>query len=675
MNPRPDVPREPLGATLEEDGATFAVASQNAESVCVCLFDEAGRREVSRVPLTRRADGRFAGFVPGVVPGTRYGLRADGPYDPRAGHRFDPLKLLVDPYATAIDRPFAFRPELAAPRAAAVDTAPWVPKAIVATPAANPPARRPGKAPPRLVYEICVRAFSKRHPGIAEPLRGTLAALGEPAAIDHLLTLGVDTVELLPIAAAIDEAHLVQRELRNIWRYNPVIFMAPDPWLVPGGLAEMRATAARLRAAGIAVVFDVVFNHTGESDAFGPTLSLRGLDNALYYRHDAAGNFVDHSGCGNTLACDRPAVIRLILDALHHWAVAGGVDGFRFDLAPILGRDAAGFRSDAPLLAAIRSDPRLSSMILIAEPWDIGPGGHRLGAFGAPFHEWNDAFRDDLRRFWRGEPQTLGRLATRLAGSSDIFAHRRPSASLNFITAHDGFTLRDLVSYGHKHNEANGEGNRDGTDANQSWNNGVEGKTSDADIVANRLGDIRALLASLFASRGIPMLTAGDEFGRTQDGNNNAYAQDNATAWLDWVGLDKDLLAFAGRLAAFRRDHACLTRDRFLSGAAEGDAPPDVAWLRADGGTMTLADWEAPDARVLGMALFDAPSADRVLVWVNGSATPVTARAPAPGAGQRWRIGLASADAAALRGIDCTLPPRSVTFLEAEAGRLSEART
>lgn len=658
------LPAEPLGARLRDRGAEFSVLSENADRVWVCIFDERGERELSRHALARRSDALFAGFVPAVGAGTRYGLRADGPDDPRAGHRFDPEKLLVDPYATAIDRPFHFRHELTAPRSAAIDSARLVPKAILTPPEPAPGRQNPPKQP-LLIYEVGVRAFSVANPDIRPELRGTVAALADPATIAHLQRLGVDTVELLPVTAAIDEAHLVRRGLRNLWRYNPIVFMAADPWLAPGGIAEIREATSRLQQAGIAVLLDVVFNHTGESDADGPTLSLRGLDNALYYRHDEAGRLVDHSGCGNTLACDRPAVIRLILDSLRHWRTAAGVDGFRFDLAPVLGRDANGFRHDAPLLAAIRSDPAMAEAILIAEPWDIGPGGHRLGAFTG-FYEWNDAFRDDLRRFWRGDSGTIGRLATRLAGSSDFFGARRPSSSVNFIAAHDGFTLRDLTSFAIKHNEPNGEHNRDGTDANFSWNHGVEGDTADAGVVERRKADVRALIVSLLVARGTPMLTAGDEFGRTQSGNNNAYAQDNALAWLDWHRRDRDLFAFACKASAFRRAHPSLTRDAFLAGTG---SPPDVAWLRADGGAMSPTDWEADDARVLGMALYDLATDDRVLVWVNGGTETVRAWPPEPRASRRWLIGLSSAPAAALDGQTCSLPPRSVTALVEADGR------
>jgi glycogen operon protein len=484
-----------------------------------------------------------------------------------------------------------------------------------------------------------------RHLDVPVEARGTLAGLSHPAAIDHLVRLGVSHVELMPVAAWMDERHLPPLGLTNAWGYNPVCFMALDPRLAPAGTADLRQAVAALHEAGIAVLLDVVFNHTAESDALGTTVSLRGLDNAVYYRHAESdpGRLVNDTGCGNTLACDRAPVVRLVMDSLRHFVEAAGIDGFRFDLATALGRTASGFSAEAPLLAAIAQDPVLRGLRLIAEPWDVGPGGYRLGGFPAPWLEWNDRYRDDVRKFWRGDPGAVGALATRLAGSADIFApsRRSPSASVNFIATHDGFTLRDLVSYEHKHNAANGEDNRDGTDANFSWNNGCEGGAGDTDIDRARDRDLRALLATLLISRGTPMLTAGDEFGRTQGGNNNAYAQDNETTWLDWAHADRDRMDFVARLMRLRGRLAAWHTDRFLTGQPVDGLPfPDVMWLRADGGRMEIADWKDEDFLALLFCTRAAGVADieRVYVAVNRAENPCDVTLPAARQGFRWTL-------------------------------------
>ncbi len=616
--------------------------SGSAERVWLCLFD--GMRE-TRLPLARDAAAIWSATVPGAGPGTRYGFRADGPFAPERGHRFDPSKLLVDPHALALDRPFAWNPRLAAPRDAAIDTSPLMPKAIVTRPPATtgpqPPVFRPGG----LIYEVPVRPFTLLHPDVPADLRGTVAALAHPAILDHLTHLGVDAVELMPIAAWIDERHLAPLGLTNGWGYNPVVFMAPDPRVCPGGLPELAATVAALRAAGIGTILDVVFNHTGESDAFGPTLSLRGLDNAAYFRHAPDGTLINDAGTGNTLACDHPATRRLILDSLRTLARTG-VDGFRFDLAPILARTAAGFDPHAAIFAEIAADPLLSTRIMIAEPWDIGPGGYRLGAFPPSWLEWNDRARDRIRRYWRGDPHMAGAIATTLAGSSDVFA---PPAtrSVSFVAAHDGFTLADLVAWRHKHNHANGEHDRDGHDDNHSWNNGVEGPTDDPAVVAARQRDVRALLATLFATRGTIMLTAGDEFGRTQDGNNNAYAQDNRLTWLDWENRDRDLEAHVAALAALRRAHPELAGPALLTGEAGPDGVPDVAWLTPAGRPKTAADWEAGPATALAMVL--GRGADgRTAVLLNRSGHEIAFHLP-PRPGFAWEA--------------ARVPPRSVAVV------------
>ncbi len=618
----------------------------------MCPFD--GDRELARIALARGPDGTFTATVPGLGVGARYGLRSDGPYDPGRGLWFDPAKLLVDPYAVALDRPFVYDPRLAAPREAGIDTAALVPKAVVT---ALPPLRKP---PPPLfrpggfIYEAGVRAFTMRHPEVPEAQRGTVAALACPAILDHLTRLGVDAVELMPIAAWIDERHLGPLGLTNGWGYNPVVTMAPDPRLCPGGMAELAATVATLRDAGIGTLLDVVFNHTGESDAHGPTLSLRGLDGQAYFQCDAHGHLVNDAGTGNTLACNHPATRQLVLDSLRHFVGYAGVDGFRFDLATVLGRSAEGFSPEAPLLREIAEDPLLADRIMIAEPWDLGPGGYQLGNFPPSWLEWNDRYRDRVRRFWRGDSHMLGPFATALAGSSDLY--RPPmSRSVNFIAAHDGFTLADLVAYRNKHNAANGEHNQDGHGDNHSWNNGVEGATEDAAVIAGRKRDVRALLATLFASRGTIMLTAGDEFGRSQGGNNNAYAQDNATTWLDWEGRDRDLESFAAGLAAFRRAHPELAGPTLLTGESGPDGLPDVTWLTPGGTAKTATDWE--DARGPALAMLLARDGARLAILVNRSWHEVRFHLPER-PGHAWSP---SADHGVMVG------PRAVAFVAERA--------
>jgi glycogen debranching enzyme GlgX/4-alpha-glucanotransferase len=636
-----------LGVTIHQDGVNLAVLSRHAEHIFVCLFEPSNDREIARLVLPgRTGDDIHHGFIPGIKPGTRYGLRAEGPFDPARGHLFDPSKLLVDPYARRLDRPFVWHPDLAAPRGASIDTAPLVPKAVVEAPlpvVAPLPSARAG-----FIYEIATKAFTARHPGVPAALRGTAAALAHARVIEHLVTLGVDTVELMPVAAWIDERHLPALKLRNGWGYNPVTLMAPDPQLAPGGLGEIRLAVDALHGAGIRVLLDVVANHTGESDRDGPTLSLRGLDNALYYRH-AEGRLVNDTGCGNTLAVERGPALRLVMDALRHWVEATGVDGFRFDLAAALGRTPHGFDADAPLLAAINQDPSLAGLTLIAEPWDVGPGGYRLGQFPNAWHEWNDRYRDDVRRFWRSDDGSAASLATRVAGSSDVFASARcpPSRSINYVAAHDGLTLRDVVSYRAKHNLANGEDNRDGSDHEISWNRGVEGPTSDAGIEARRRSDVRAMLATLMVSRGTPMLTAGDELGRTQDGNNNAYAQDNTTTWLDWEHPDDTLCRFVSELAQLRRTHRALSLDAYLTGGAVDETGiPDARWLLCNGQDMTGPDWSDPTLSLFGLALYAAATetarSDRVLIWFNRASDEATAPMPAPQPGYSWRVGCCS---------------------------------
>lgn len=665
---------EPLGVTLAGDGINVAVFSAHATRIELCLFDDSDRETV-RIALPERTGSIRHGHVAGVRAGQRYGLRAHGPFAPHDGHRFNAHKLLIDPHAAQIDRPFALHPSMFAhlpghPDADLsfnpADSAPFMPKALVtsALPVLLPEQITPWQR--SVLYELHVRGFTKLHRDVPETQRGTMAGLAHGAPAAHLSRLGVTAVELLPVAAWLDERHLPPLGLTNYWGYNPVLFGAPDPRLAPGGWGEMRAAVTGLADRGIETILDVVLNHTGEGDELGPTVSLRGLDNVSYYRLNAQDprRYANDAGCGNTLALERACALRLAMDGLRRFATQAGVHGFRFDLATTLGRRATGFDPDHPLLLAIEQDPVLCRLKLIAEPWDIGPGGYQLGNFPAAWGEWNDRYRDTARRFWRGEAGLLGEMATRFAGSADVFASRdRPlSRSINFITAHDGLTLADLVSHEAKHNLANGEDNRDGTNANHSWNNGVEGNSADPGIVAARQRDARALLATLLLSRGTPMLTMGDELGRTQRGNNNAYAQDNALSWLDWEHADHDLVAHTASLIATRLNHPALHDERPLTGRACGPSGiADVEWLRADGRAMQPQDWNDPVQRLL-VAVLHAGD-DRALVIVNAG-HDVTVAVPEARAGFGWH----GADGLPRHDDQLPVTARSVVCLVEKAG-------
>ena len=649
---------ENLGVTLTASGANVAVFSAHATAIELCLFDAEGSKELRRIVLPERSGDVFHGHVLGIAAGTRYGFRAYGDYVPTEGHRFNPAKLLLDPYARAIDRPFRLHASMFgykedSPNPNEADSAPAMPKAVLLPIEPSIPAKNPVPWSRTVLYELHVRGFTRLRPDIPAELRGSFAGLAHPAAIAHLVRLGVTSVEILPAAAWIEERHLAQLGLSNYWGYNPVALLTPDPRLAPGGWAEIRATVASLADAGIETIVDVVLNHTGEGDEFGPTLSLRGLDNASYYRlrSDDPSRYIDDSGCGNCLALDRQPALRLAMDALRSWADLAGVHGFRFDLATALGRRDGGFDPASPLLAAIAQDPVLRRLKRIAEPWDVGPGGYQAGAFAADWGEWNDRFRDDVRKFWRGDAGQLGSLATRLAGSHDLFAaSRRPSHGVNFVVAHDGFTLADVVSYDHKNNQANGENGRDGTNENFSWNNGAEGETDDPRVRDARGRDQRALLATLLLSRGTPMLAMGSELGQSQRGNNNAYAQDNETAWICWSRADAGLQTWTARLTAIRRDHPAFRADRFLTGEpTDENLLPDVEWRRPDGGAPADQDWEA--SRAL-MAVFTTPAsgdelADRVALAVNGGREAVVFVLPEPRERHAWRLLADSANEAA----------------------------
>jgi glycogen operon protein len=638
-----------LGATLTTKGADFAIWSSTAEKIELCLFD--GNTETARHTLTRGADNVHHITLPGITAGQRYGFRAHGTHDPDRGLWFDPAKLLVDPYARELDRPFRHNVRL---MRFGEDTADIVPKAIV-TPTASIKVTAPKFKPGGFVYEIAVRPFTMLHPDVPEHQRGTIAALVHPSIIAHLKKIGVDAIELMPITAWIDERHLPPLSLTNGWGYNPVAFMALDPRLCPGGITELRETVAKLHAEGIGTILDLVFNHTGESDRYGATLSMRGLDNLSYYRHmpDAPDVLVNDTGTGNTVACDHPVVQRLIIDTLRHFVLEAGIDGFRFDLAPVLGRTAQGFVREGGTLSAILADDVLADRIMISEPWDIGPGGYQLGNFPPPFLEWNDRARDDLRRYWRGDNGLTGTLASALAGSSEIFSRHDSKAtrSVNFLAAHDGFTLMDLVSNEHKHNEANGENNRDGHGENFSWNNGFEGATDNETILENRRRDVIALLSTLFVSRGTVMLTAGDEGGRSQGGNNNAYCQDNAITWVDWAKLDPTIIAHTAFLSGLRKRFPAFADTDFLSGNG------DVEWFSTSGEIMSVEDWERGDASTLTMVLTTPDRTTgrkvRIAVLFNRGHDNIEARLP----GNNWQA--LACDGAIDRMM---LPPRSVSF-------------
>jgi len=636
------------GATTTPNGVEFAIHSRHAERIELCLFDDAGEQELCRLPLEKGGDTLWHISVEGARAGTRYGYRAHGEWNPDQGLWFDPSKLLVDPYALELDRPFAYDPRLSE---YGHDTAALVPKAIV-TECRPVPLSPPRFSPGGLIYEANVRGLTKQHPDIPEAERGTIRALTHPAILAHLKALGVTAVELMPITAWIDERHLPPLGLSNAWGYNPVALMALDPRLCPGGVRELAETVAVLHDNGIGVILDLVFNHTGESNRFGPILSMRGIDNLSYYRHlpGEPGALVNDTGTGNTLACGKGMVCDLVIDTLRHFVAHAGVDGFRFDLAPVIGRGPDGFSTQSPIIRRILGDELLKDRVLIAEPWDIGPGGYQLGNFPEQFLEWNDRARDDFRMFWRGDDRKLGDLATALAGSSPIFGRNgaTKTRSVNFIAAHDGFSLMDIVSYAHKHNEANGEENRDGHNENHSWNNGTEGETSDPHIRARRRADVKALLATLFMSRGAIMLTAGDEFGRTQNGNNNAYAQDNELTWLDWAHVDREILDHAVRLSEIRRRFAVFSDMSLMT-------DEDVAWLTPSGEPMTPHEWELPGNGRLVMVLksFDRKTGKHCRLAIAFNRAHEQAALQLPGGSDGWEV---------LLGDGFTLPPRSASI-------------
>jgi isoamylase len=609
----------PLGATWDGQGVNFALFSEHATRVELCLFDAPdATREARRIVLREQTAHVWHGYLPDVGVGQIYGYRVHGPYAPAQGQRFNAQKLLLDPYAKAIARGLVAHEgvyELEAGSLDPRDSAAVAPLASVVAPGFGWGEDRQLRIPWRdtIVYELHVRGFTRRHPGVPEALRGTFAGLASPAALEHLRALGVTAVELMPVHYPIDERFLAERGRSNYWGYNTLGFFAPNPRYAASGVAgavdEFKSMVRSLHAAGIEVILDVVYNHTAEGDQRGPTLSFRGIDNAAYYRlADDRSRYVDFTGCGNSLNVAHPRVLQLIMDSLRYWVLEMHVDGFRFDLASALARELLEVDRLGSFFDIIQQDPVLSEVKLIAEPWDLGPGGYQVGNFPVLWTEWNGKYRDTVRRFWKGDGGVLGELASRLAGSSDLYQRngRSPHASLNFVTAHDGFTLRDLVSYERKHNEANGEQNRDGSDHNDSWNCGCEGPTDDLGIQRLRGQQQRNLIATLLLSQGVPMLLAGDELGHTQHGNNNAYCQDSPIAWIDWdlTADQRALFACVCALIQLRKTQPVFRRRRFFQGRPiHSSELKDLYWLRPDGMEMSLEDWQAGHARTLAMAL------------------------------------------------------------------------
>jgi isoamylase len=607
----------PLGATYDGTGTNFSLFSEVAEGVELCLFDDDGA-EV-RVEMTEVDAFCWHVFLPRIGIGQRYGFRAHGPWEPSKGQRCNPSKLLLDPYAKAIEgavdwHPSCFAYDFDDPDSRNdEDSAAHVPKAVVESPYFDWGADRPPDVPlhESVIYEMHVKGFTATHPDIPDLLRGTYAGLAHPAAIDHLLSLGVTAVELQPVHQFIHDSHLVERGLRNYWGYNSIGYFAPHNEYSSAGddgsqVTEFKGMVRALHEAGIEVILDVVYNHTAEGNHLGPTLSFKGIDNSAYYRlvPDDRGFYYDTTGTGNSLNMAHPHALQLIMDSLRYWVTDMHVDGFRFDLAATLARQFHEVDKLSAFFDLVQQDPVVGQVKLIAEPWDVGEGGYQVGNFPPMWSEWNGRYRDTMRDFWRGEPAILGEVASRLTGSSDLYQSdsRRPSASINFVTAHDGFTLRDLVSYNEKHNEANGENNKDGENHNRSWNCGVEGETDDPDVLALRARQQRNMLATLVLSQGVPMLLSGDEVGRTQYGNNNAYCQDNEVSWFDWATIDEDLLGYTKALIGLRNSHPVFRRRRWFQGRPLRGTP-DIVWLKSDGTEMSEDDWNAAHTTSIGVFL------------------------------------------------------------------------
>jgi isoamylase len=618
----------PLGATWNKHGVNFAVFSSHATRVELALFDAVSGAESVRYDLPARSGDVWHGFLPvrHAGPGAHYAFYVHGPNDPERGHRFDPAVALIDPYARELSLTTPLRSRVVDGR---FD---WE-------------GDRPPAIPWRdmVIYELHTKGYTRLHPDVPQPWRGKFLGLTAPPVLDHLKSIGVTAVELLPCQSFVTEPFLRERALTNYWGYNSVAWFSPaNEFAIENAVVEFKTMVKALHAAGIEVILDIVFNHTAEGNEGGPLLNFKGLDNSVYYRLLADKRLYDNvTGTGNTVNCDHRQVRELIVDCLKYWTEEMHVDGFRFDLATVLGRDAGGFNEHSAFFKAVRAEPALDRAKLIAEPWDVGWGGYQLGRFPPGWAEWNDRYRDTVRSFWRRDIGRIGELAERFAGSSDLFRHngRKPTANINFVTAHDGFTLHDLVSYNERHNEANGENNADGTSNNLSWNCGVEGPTQDAAIKTLRQRQMRNMLATLVLSQGVPMLQAGDEFARTQKGNNNAYCQDNETSWVDWslCSVNQDLVQFVRLLTKLRQQHAELRRETFLKGTASRTGVKDVSWLHMRGGEMSQNDWQDVNLRTLGVLLGNRNNtAHRLLLLLNAADEPVGFNVPAAGAGLAW---------------------------------------
>jgi glycogen operon protein len=684
----------PLGPTWDGNGTNFSLFSENAERVELCLYD--GDDRETRVELIEREAFNWHCYLPGIGPGQRYGYRVHGPYDPLSGHRFDPYKLLIDPYAKAVEGPIdwdAGNPLPYVPGGGedadlhmdVEDDARAIPKCVVVDPGFDWENDRPPAHPwnEMSIYEVHVKGFTKRHPGVRDDIRGTYAGLASEQSLDYLRGLGVTAVELLPVHHIADESFLHGRGLTNYWGYSSIGYLAPHALYAATGtrgeqVREFKGMVKALHGAGIEVILDVVYNHTAEGNHLGPMLSFKGVDNASYYRLMPAERrfYMDFTGTGNSLNPVHPSVLRLIMDSLRYFVTDCHVDGFRFDLASALAREFYEVDRLSAFFDTIHQDPVLSQVKLIAEPWDVGPGGYQVGNFPVLWAEWNGLYRDTMRDFWRAE-SNVAQFASRFTGSSDLYQSdgRTPYASINFITAHDGFTLRDLVSYNEKHNEANGEDGKDGTDDNRSWNHGVEGETDDPAIAALRARQQRNFLTTLFLSQGVPMLLGGDELGRTQRGNNNAWCQDNEISWYDWASADSGLLEFTKRLIRLRQEHPVFRRASFLTGReVRGSGLPDVWWFRPDGRRMTQKDWQRQDAHSLGVFLngLEIPNRtgdgkeivdDSFLLLFNAYGDAITFTLPTRRFGVRWSVEIATGSGAP----DGVVPARAAVPVEGRA--------
>ncbi|WP_314425893.1 glycogen debranching protein GlgX [uncultured Microbacterium sp.] len=662
----------PLGATFDGQGTNFALFSEGAEKVELCLFDDEGNEE--RVTLEEVDAFVWHGYLPSVQPGQLYGYRVHGPYDPAQGQRFNPNKLLLDPYAKSVagqiewGQPL-FGYDFGDPDSRNdEDSAATMAKGVVVNPFFEWAGDRLPKTPyaQTVIYEAHVKGLSQLHPDVPEELRGTYAAIAHPAVIDHLVHLGVTALELMPVHQFVNDSTLQEKGLSNYWGYNTLAFFAPHNDYSSSGqhgqqVQEFKAMVRALHAAGIEVILDVVYNHTAEGNHMGPMLSMRGIDNEAYYRlEEDRRYYTDYTGTGNSLNAGNPHALQLIMDSLRYWVTEMHVDGFRFDLASTLAREFYDVDRLAAFFELVQQDPIVSQVKLIAEPWDVGPGGYQVGNFPPQWTEWNGKYRDTVRDFWRGEPQALGEFASRLTGSADLYEHsgRRPVASINFVTAHDGFTLRDLVSYNEKHNEANGEDNNDGESHNRSNNHGVEGPTDDETVNRIRAQQQRNFLATLLLSQGVPMIAHGDELGRTQDGNNNGYAQDNELTWIDWEAADRPLVEFTAAVARLRRSHPTFRRSRFFDGrpvrSEDGERVPDVVWLRPDGRRMEPEDWDSGFGLAIGMFLNGQgirekdrrgrPVTDQnFLVYFHSGSEAIDAVLPDERLGRAWEVAVDTA--------------------------------